>query len=749
MTTKQVSVVAFLTMFCLALPAFAQQAKTVTKGPIVIQEYKHDTGPRLREITPLFPEFGTPDEHEIDNKANPNHPWSNKLQEKDPVLQTLENSPSLQTPNFNVEFDGIGYGDSFFCNCMPPDNDGAPGTTQYVQYVNTTYQVFDKAGNTVLGPLSGKDFWTGFGGSCETDNSGDPIIRFDAAAQRWVVSQFAINNTGNDYECVAVSQTDDATGSYNRYAFTFADFPDYPKMGVWPDAYYFTFNNFNLAGTAFVGANVCAVDRTAMLAGKTAKIVCFQQNNKQYGMLPTDLDGPTPPPAGTPNFVMELDPDGSNHLSMFQFHVDFGTPANSTFTGPTLLAVPAFTPLCNGGACVKQPGPSSDSLDTLADRLMYRLVYRNFSDHSALLVNHSVTAGNSGGVRWYEFHNPETTPKLYQSGTFAPDAQYRWMGSVAMDQNQDIAIGYSRSGGATGQFPSLVYAGRIPTDTLGTMESEVVLKAGAGSQSSGGRDRWGDYGSMTIDPTDDCTFWFSQEYLKATGQNGGFNWSTAIGSFHFPGCGGSGGNGGVATLTPTSLKWGSVVVGTTTTAKSITLKNTGTATLNISNIAVSGDYALATSTKPCGSTLAVNATCLIKVTFSPTQLGVRSGDVTLTDDATNSPQTVPLSGTGIAPATLTPATATYAATTVGSTSVAKVFVLGNKQSVALTGITAGTTGDFSISTSTCSTSLAAHGTCKISVVFKPTATGTRSGQLTVSDSANNSPQSSSLKGTGK
>ena len=322
-TAKRVAVVAFLTMVCLALPTFPQQSKAVTKGPIVIKEFKHDTGPLLREIAPLLPEFGTPSEHEIENNVNPNHPWSNKVQ-KDPVLQTAENSPSLQTPNFNVEFDGIGYGDNFFCNCMPPDNDGAPGTTQYVQYVNLTYEVYDKSGNTLLGPLSGNSI----SGQDSVDpvrptTAATPVIRFDAAAQRWVVSQFAINSSAPDYECVAVSTTADATGSYNRYAFPFNYLPDYPKLGVWPDAYYFTFNNFNIAGAAFVGANVCAADRTNMLAGAAATIQCFQQNSSQFGMLPSDLDGATPPAAGTPNFFMELDPDGSANLSMFAFHVDF------------------------------------------------------------------------------------------------------------------------------------------------------------------------------------------------------------------------------------------------------------------------------------------------------------------------------------------------------------------------------------------------------------------------------------------
>ena len=742
---KRSLVTAFLMLACLALPSFAQKSKVVTKGPIVINEFKHDTGPLLREIAPLLPEFSMPSEHEIENGVNPNHPFRNNKFRPDPVLQTAENSPGLQTPNFSLEFEGLGFGDSFFCNCMPPDNDGAPGTTQYVQWINLFYAVYDKAGNRVLGPLRGNAFWSGFGGSCQTDNSGDPIVRFDAMAQRWVVSQFAINSAGNDFECVAVSTTADATGSYNRYAFPFAAFPDYPKMGVWPDGYYFTFNNFNLSGTAFIGANACAADRSKMLTGASAQMICFQGNSNQWSYLPSDLDGATLPAAGTPNFVMELDPSGSANIDMFKFHVDFVTPSNSTFTGPTLIPVAAFTPLCNAqsrGRCVKQPTAGSDLLESLGDRLMYRLVYRNFSDHSTLLASHSIVAGTSGGVRWYEIHNPETSPTIFQSGTFAPDTQYRWIPAIAMDQNQNIAIGYSRSGSAAGQYPSLVYAGRVPSDPLGTLEAEVVLKAGLGSQTGGG-DRWGDYSSLTIDPTDDCTFWFTQEYQKV---NGGFDWSTAIGTFSFPGCAGSPdfnlnanpnaltiaqgsngtstitvnplngfngsvtlnatglpsgvtaafnpnpttttstltltaaanatpgtstititgtsgslshqttlqltvtANGAVVTLTPTSLKWGKILVGVTSGSKKVTVLNSGTSALTITNIGTTGDFALvALSTKTAcklNTPVAAGKSCIVKVTFTPTQTGLRTGTLSFTDNAPGSPQTVGLSGTG-------------------------------------------------------------------------------------------------------
>ncbi len=846
MIIKRVVSAAFLAILCLALPAFAQQSKKVAKGPVVIQETKHDTGPVLREVAPLLPEFSLPSEHEIRNNDNPRNPWKNKAVLPDPVLQTSGNSPIMDTPGFSLEFEGLGVGDSFFCNCEPPDNDGAPGATQYVQYINLSYAVFDKAGNTVLGPLPGNSFWSGFSGSCQTDNSGDPIVRFDAAAQRWVVSQFAINSSGNDFECVAVSKTSDATGAYNRYAFSFAAFPDYPKMGVWPDAYYFTFNNFNLAGSAFVGANVCAADRSQMIAGTAATMQCFQQSSSNFGMLPSDLDGATPPAAGTPNFVMELDPDGSAHLSMFKFHVDFVTPANSTFTGPTLIPVGAFTPLCNAftrGRCVPQPGVGADLLESLGNRLMYRLVYRNFGDHTTILATHSIAAGSSGGLRWYEIRNPETSPTVFQSGTFAPDSSWRWMPAIAMDSHQDLAIGFSRSSTATGDFPALVYAGRTPSDAAGTLEAEVVLKAGTGSQTGGGH-RWGDYTSLTVDPTDDCTFWFTEEYQAI---NGGFDWHTAIGTLIFPGCtGGSpdfslsaspgtlsvaqGSNGTstmtvtplngfsgsvnltatglpsgvtagfspnpttltstltltasatattgtstvtitgvsgslthdttisltvtpiggtpVVSLSPTSLTFAATVVGVTTAAKTVTVSNTGTGTLSISGIAISGDFAQVIVAKSCGSTLAAGKSCVIKVTFTPTQLGSRTGSITITDNAAGSPQSVPLSGTGTAQATLTPASFTFASRAVGTSSAPVNFTLSNKQKVALNSIVISTTGDFSVSATTCGSSLAAKSKCTISVVFTPSARGTRTGSLSVADSAIGSPQTASLSGNG-
>ena len=269
-----------------------------------------------------------------------------------------------------------------------------------------------------------------------------------------------------------------------------------------------------------------------MLTGATATQQCFQLGTAYGGLLPSDLDGTTAPPAGSPNFFLNY---GTNRLNLWKFHVDFANSANTTLTGPTAITVAAFTPACSGGgACIPQPS-TRQKLDSLADRLMYRLAYRNISGHESLLVNHSVTVGTNKrsqvtSVRWYEIRTPAGTPVVYQQGTLAADSFHRWMGSIAMDKQGNIALGYSRSGSS--DFPSIYYTGRLVTDALGTMQAESNITHGAGSQLAN-LSRWGDYSTMTVDPVDDCTFWYTNEYLKTSGT---FNWSTRIASFKFPGC---------------------------------------------------------------------------------------------------------------------------------------------------------------------------------------------------------------------
>ncbi len=441
--------------------------------------------------------------------------------------------PQVSTVSL-LSFDGIT--DSQGGGFVPPDTNASVGDTQIVETVNVAYSVWDKTtGTQLMAPKSIQTLYTPLGGQCAFGNLSDPVVNYDKAAGRWVITMIAFNNSfsANDV-CMAVSTSSDATGTYHVYAFSYANvLPDYPKVGVWPDAYYVTTNSF-LEGGGFSGAESCAMDRTNMLAGNTAKAVCFQRKIADFGLMPADLDGSTAPPSGAPNYQMDL--ASSTRLRFFKFHVDFLTTSNSTFTGPATLAVPSYTDACAAtGTCIRQPRPG-EALDALGDRLMFRLAYRNFGDHEAMVVNHSIKAPGTGkapsAVRWYEIRNPGSTPIVYQSGTFGGGASSAslWMGSIAMDKVGNIALGYSTSSPTL--KPSIAYTGRVPTDPLGMMETAVTIVTGAGVQQNS-YNRWGDYSSMAIDPTDDCTFWYAQEYYKTTGS---LKFSTRLASFKFTTC---------------------------------------------------------------------------------------------------------------------------------------------------------------------------------------------------------------------
>jgi hypothetical protein len=455
---------------------------------------------------------------------------------EDSVVQAAPAPTPSAATTAGLNFPGVGNGDYGFApDAAPPDTNGVIGTTQYVQWVNETFAVFDKTTGAIAAgfPKKGNAPWANFIdpvtnllSRCATANDGDPVAQFDKAAQRWILTQFVVG-TQPFLQCVAISTTSDATGSYARYSFQYANFPDYPKLSVWPDAYYISFNIF---GNTFLGGLACAYDRTAMLAGAAATQICFGPNVNFASPLPSDLDGSTAPPAGSPALFVNL--QSTTSLNLFKFHVNFANPSASTFTGPTAITVPGFAVACSNGPCIPQVD-TRQKLDGLSDRLMYRLAYRNFGDHEAIVVSHSVSTGRKtpSGIRWYELRSPGTgTFSLFQSGTFAPDALFRWMGSAAMDKLGNIAVGYSLS--STTTHPAIGYATRTAADAAGTLANEVIVKQGAGSQLSS-LDRWGDYSALTVDPVDDCTFWYTNEYLKA---NGTFNWSTQIASFKIAGC---------------------------------------------------------------------------------------------------------------------------------------------------------------------------------------------------------------------
>jgi hypothetical protein len=435
-------------------------------------------------------------------------------------------------------FNGISDSSNAYL-AVPSDSNLAVGSTQVVETINTAYQVYSKStGASLLGPRQISSIFTNFPGLCGQGPSSpyysDPVVVYDRMANRWIISIVALNSSFTQgSECIAVSKSSDATGTYYRYAFSFGTnlLNDYPKLGVWPDAYYASYNIFS--PTAFVGAKACAYQRAAMLNGASAKVVCFTKSS-EFSFLPASLDGAAFPPSGEPDFFLDLYLFSSTSLHLFRFHVDFVTPANSRFTGPVSIAVAGFTMACNGGTCIPQAG-TKQQLDSLGDRLMFRLAYRNFGTHESLVVNHSVKSSAApSGLRWYEIRNPNGTPTVFQQSTFTSGSNSLWMGSIAMDKVGDMALGFSESSGSI--HPSIAYTGRVPTDPTNTMESPALIFAGGGSQTGGtpnGGSRWGDYSSMVIDPSDDCTFWYVNQYIPA---NGLWNFHTRLASFKFPSC---------------------------------------------------------------------------------------------------------------------------------------------------------------------------------------------------------------------
>lgn len=423
----------------------------------------------------------------------------------------------------------------------PPDTTGDVGPNHYVQWVNLRYSVYTltrganneiTAFNIVAGfPKNGNVVWQGFGGRCESDNDGDPIVQYDQLADRWVLTQFAVS--ARPYtQCVAVSTSPDPTGTYFRYAFSYnRDFNDYPKMGVWPDAYYITYNMFR-NGSSFAGNRVCAFERAQMLVGGPARQACASTSTAHHSLEPADLEGTTLPPAGSPNLLLSMT---STQINFWRFAVNWGA-GTGTLTGPTAVpGVAAYSRACGGGACVVQPGTTT-RLDTLADRLMYRLSYRRFATHEAMVINHSVTSGTGSGIRWYELRNAagqsfaSAAPVLHQQGTFAPSNDFRWMGSAALDKTGGMAIGYNISSATI--TPSIRYAYRGPADPAGTLGNETSVLTGPGSQ-TGNLARWGDYSTISVDPVDGCTMVFTTQFIPA---NGSFNWSTFIHSFKLSTC---------------------------------------------------------------------------------------------------------------------------------------------------------------------------------------------------------------------
>ena len=486
------------------------------------------------------------------------------------VDQVEQRAVGATAANYTIGADFLGVGNGFPNYSVPdapPDTTMAVGDTQVVQWVNTSYTVCSKTSPYTCGPaIEGNLLWASLPGSplCTQQNDGDIIAQWDVTAHRWLLTQ---NVFASPYAvCVAVSTTPDATGTYFTYEFAVPGngFPDYPKWGIWPTNYGEAMNNFGPNGSGFMGPLVCVYNRTKLLVGDpSAEQICHQYTSSEDSLLPADQDSPTNPPAGQDQFFIGSVGDVDNaHLSLYSAHIN--NPSNwsqgASFTGDgnsQLIPIAAFTGSCNGnfgGACVPQKG-ITDKADSLGDRLMYRFAYWNdgggsktsaFPFHPSgsqhWMVNFDVTASSSqNGVRWMEIAAPvknvqPTALSVFQQGTFAPDGNWRWMGSVARDKVGDMLVGYSEScgnscPGGKAMFPSVFVAGRLAGDPLGTLETEVQVVAGAGSQPDTSN-RWGDYSSMRIDQ-DGCTFWYTTEYYKVSST---FDWSTQVASAKFANC---------------------------------------------------------------------------------------------------------------------------------------------------------------------------------------------------------------------
>lgn len=478
----------------------------------------------------------------------------------DPVLQS-STSGTTQSYSAGNGFAGIS-GDGY----VPPDTNISVGDNQIVETVNVDYAVYNKSGglDQAVAPIHA--IFAAAGGilsnsMCTSVDGGDPIVLYDKIDKKWIISQLAYNNgLSNNHFCLAISTTSDATGPYMAYDFSFGkSFPDYPKLGIWAtrsltspgtqhSGVYFSANIFS-HGNTFAGAEMCGFPLSDVASPpSTLTMACYVNGSSVFSVLPADLEGSpgvsgttNPAPAGTAEYFMQF--TGSNTLNLFQFNPNFGggTPSVS---GPFNIPVAPFQEACGGSACVPQYN-TSEQLDSLGDRLMYRLSYRNYgASGQSMVVTQSVqnsSASSQTGVRWYQLTsaNSATTAsswKVAKQGTFGPsDGDYRWMGSIAQDKIGDLGIGYSVSSSTT--YPDFAFTGRTPTDPItnsgaAELEPETLLNIGLGSQTS--VNRWGDYSSMSVDPTNDCTMWYANEYLKSMGSY--TNWGTYIKSFKFNGC---------------------------------------------------------------------------------------------------------------------------------------------------------------------------------------------------------------------
>jgi hypothetical protein len=469
--------------------------------------------------------------------------------------------PAATIPATQQNYEGLSNQDNFNVfgfRVNPPDPNGEVGPNHYVEMINLVFGVYDKTGNLLLGPVDTGTLWSGFEIPDCTDPSGDPVVLYDQFTDRWILTQFT--TAGPEYwDCVAVSTTGDPTGSYYRYAFsTGLNFPDYPKYGNWTDSYVITTREFG--PTVEYGIGVYALEKNRMVNGEPARAVSFFLDGNDPdilplvgdGLLPADIDGKQKPMTDATIPIVGTQDDGGGYgatfdaLNIWDLSVKWRSTPIASLSLASQLPTAAFDSIfpCAPTArdCLPQPGITDPAqyLDILSyrQRPTFRLAYRNLKGHEALVTSQSVEAlPGVAGERWYEIRRTGAAYSLYQQGTYAPnDGVHRWMGSIAQDKKGNMGLGYSVVNGTT-VFPGIRYTGRLAGDPLGQMtQGEGTIVNGSGVQTTT-NSRWGDYTDMTVDPVNDCTFWYVNEYYTAAGQaSSPAGWQTRIASFKLPGC---------------------------------------------------------------------------------------------------------------------------------------------------------------------------------------------------------------------
>jgi len=484
----------------------------------------------LKDISPFKSENLFQEKPELDNESGTR--IQNSIILKDTVIQNAiydnESIPIIQN------FDGVGS-----INMPNPDTEGDVGPNHYFQMVKSSFAIWDKQGNILYGPAENKTIWSDFPGPWLDLNWTDPIVVYDPLNDRWLASAMVYDLYNEYYEMIAVSATSNPLGEWYCYYLWFDVMPDYPKFGVWPDGYYLTFNEWHLTQslTLFTGASIMVFNPEELCNGNPEPTEIYFHFDSPNGstiidiasFLPSDLDGEIPP-AGTPNYHVCVKDDAwgypEDRLWIWECHVDWADTSNCHFSEVGILETAPFDSHVFQNAFIHQPG-TANRLHSLTHFMMYRLQYRNFENYQVLLCNHTVEVDGDdhGAVRWYELRDEGSGWFIHQQSSFAPDADSRWMGSVAMDADGNIGLGYSVSSDVT--YPGIRVSGRRFNDDPGVLtmlESEIV--AGAGNQST--NPRWGDYSMMSVDPSDNLTFWYTQEYLPVTGV---FVWQTKIASF--------------------------------------------------------------------------------------------------------------------------------------------------------------------------------------------------------------------------